>query len=202
MGIFLPQPTGSANLHLRCPDCEQRYGLTDVDNSSVHSKGMVHLNGVQAFRPAWKRTMQGIAQRLLQALHAADRSCPYCGAPALLHVMDKLDTAQAGVPTEPMELPAGLPRHPAQFWVWWKCSRCQFVASGGAGIFAASDLVYWSHAQTQHFMAEHPRWHSAPELQVEYAGLPAIRFQLADRASTARLTIVAHRQTLAVLGVF
>lgn len=199
MGVLLPQPTGTTNLHMRCPDCEQRYGLSDVDNSSVHSKGLVHLDGVHAFRPAWKRTMQGMAQRLLQALHSASGSCPYCGAPAVLQVLEKL---QAAAPTQDTELPSGLAQHPYQFWIRWTCSRCQLAANDGVGVFAASDLVYWSQAQTQHFMAEHPRWHSEPELLVEYAGLPAIRFQLADRVSAARLTVLAHRQTLDVLGVF
>jgi RNA polymerase sigma-70 factor (ECF subfamily) len=199
MGVFVPQPTGSANLHMRCPDCEQRYGLTDVDNSSVHSKGLVHLDGVQAFRPAWKRTMQGMARRVLQAVRTAGGSCPYCGAPAVLQVLDKL---QAAAPTQDTELPSGLTQHPYQYWVRWACSRCLFAASEGMGVFAASDLVYWSHAQTQRFMAEHPRWHSAPELLVEYAGLPAIRLQMADHASAARLTVLADRKTLDILAVF
>jgi RNA polymerase sigma factor (sigma-70 family) len=199
MGVFVPQPTGSVNLHMRCPDCEQHYGLTDVDNSSVHSKGLVHLDGVHAFRPAWKRTMQGMARRVLQAVRTAGGSCPYCGAPAVLQVLDKL---QAAAPTQDTELPSSLTQHPYQFWVWWACSRCQFAASEGMGVFAASDLVYWSHAQTQHFMAEHPHWYSAPELLVEYAGLPAIRLQMADHASAARLTVLAHRHTLDILAVF
>jgi RNA polymerase sigma factor (sigma-70 family) len=199
MGLFLPQPSGSVNLHMRCPDCEQRSGLIDVDNSGVHSKGLVHLEGLQAFRPAWKRTMQGMAQRLTRALHARGRSCPYCGAPASLQLLDKLEGAAQA---EDIGLPCGLVRHPYQFWVWWRCSRCHGAGSDGADVFAASDLVYWSHKETQHFLAEHPRWYSEPELLVEYAGQPAIRFQVADRASAERLTVLASRQTLDVLAVF
>jgi RNA polymerase sigma factor (sigma-70 family) len=199
MGLFLPLPTGGANLHMRCPDCEQRYGLTDVDNTSVHSRGLVQLHGLHAFRPAWKRTMQGMAQRFMETLRTAGRTCPYCGAPAVLQVMDKLQTMPLA---QDMALPSGVARHPSQFWVQWTCPRCQFAASKGVGVFAASDLVYWSHAQTQRFMAAHPRWQSERELLVEYAGLPAIRFQMVDRASSARLTVLARRQTLDVLAVF
>ena len=96
MGMFLPQPDASANLHMRCPDCEQRYGLSDVDNSNVHSKGLVQLEGLQAFRPAWKRTMQGVTQQLRLALRAGGRTCPYCGAQASLQLIDKVQPAESG----------------------------------------------------------------------------------------------------------
>src|SRR5215467_10257991 len=43
MGMFLPQPDGGVNLHMRCPDCEQHHGLTDVHSSNVHSKGLIRL---------------------------------------------------------------------------------------------------------------------------------------------------------------
>jgi hypothetical protein len=198
MGMFLPQPDASANLHMRCPDCEQRYGLTDVDNSNVHSKGLVRLEGLQAFRPAWKRTMQGVTQQLMQALHTGGHTCPYCGAPAALQLIDKVQAAEAA---EETALPAGMSRHPYQFWLWWKCPQCEYAATGGAGLFAASDLVYWSHEQTQRFMADHPHWRSEPELLVEYDGQPALRFQMADLTSAARLTILAHRQSLDVLAI-
>src|SRR5579862_315927 len=194
MGMFLPQPDGSVNLHMRCPDCERRYGLSDVHNSNVHSRGVIQLDGLQSFRPAWKRTMQGVAQRFMRALPVGARHCPYCGAPAALQLFDKTRATEI---TEEVVLPAGLSRHPYQFWVWWRCLRCHPRLNDGSGVFAASDLVYWSHAQTRQFMGEHPHWVSEPELLMEYAGQPAIRFQMADCASAARLTVLANRQTLA-----
>ncbi len=194
MGMFLPQPDGGINLHMRCPDCERRYGLIDVHNSNVHSRGMIPLVGLQAFRPAWKRTMRGVTQRFTQALSAGERRCPYCGAPASLQLTEKAQMERAGE-----VVPMGLAAHPYQFWLWWSCPRCH--GSSDAGVFAASDLVYWSHEQTLHFMNDHPRWTSEPELLVEYAGSPAIRFQMANRDNAARLTVLAHRQTLRVLAV-
>jgi RNA polymerase sigma factor (sigma-70 family) len=199
MGMFLPQPDGGVNLHMRCPDCEWDYGLSDVHNSNVHSKGLVQLAGLQSFRPAWKRTMQGITQRLTRALLADERPCPYCGAHAALQVLEKSQMTQIGVDTDTL-LP-GLARHPYQFWVCWKCPRGHRGSYAGIEVFAASDLVYWSHAQTQRFISEHPRWVSEPERLVDYAGRPAIRFQMADVASGARLTILAHRQTLDILAI-
>jgi RNA polymerase sigma-70 factor (ECF subfamily) len=199
MGMFLPQPDGSVNLHMQCPACERNYGLSDVHNSNVHSRGLIRLDGLQSFRPAWKRTMQGMTQRFRRALLADERPCPYCGAHASLQVIEKSQLAQIEVGG--VDLPAGLARHPYQFWVWWKCPRELCGSSTGVGVFAASDQVYWSHARTQAFMREHPRWVSDPELLVEYAGHPAIRFQMADVASAARLTVLAHRQTLDILAV-
>lgn len=199
MGMFLPQPNGNQNLHLRCPTCEQRDGLSDVHTSNVHSKGLVQLARFQTFRPAWKRTMQETTWRLARALLSRESPCPYCGTRASLQVIDTLQGAETG---EEVLLPAGLSHHPSQFWVWWRCPHGHYASYADVGLFAASDVVYWSHARTRHFMREHPHWVSDPELQVEYAGQPVLRFQMTDLSSSACLTVLARRQTLQVLAVF
>ena len=192
-GMFITQPDGGVNLHISCPECERRYGLCDNDGSSVHSKGMIALARLSSFRPAWKRTMQGTARRFTQALQqprAGTIRCLYCGAPATIELVDK---AQIDAP------PGGLARHPYQFWAWWRCQRDPGEHSD---LFAASDLVYWSSPEAQRFMREHPRWLSAPELLVEHAGRAALRLQMADATSAARLTLLADRRTLATLAVY
>ncbi len=195
-GMFIAQPDGGLNLHMRCPTCEQDSGLCDIDSSSVHSKGLIQLDGLQSFRPAWKRTMQGTAQRFTQALQSGAYRCPFCGAPALLRLVDKVQ-APTGV-----DLPGSLARHPYRFWVWWRCQQPRDGSDGHSGLFAASDLVYWSCAESQRFMRDHPHYLSEPELLVEFAGQPALRLQLADTTSAARLTLLADRQTLRVLAVY
>lgn len=196
-GMFVAQSDGSVNLHMRCPDCEQRSGLTDIDGSSVHSKGLVQLDGLRSFRPAWKRTMQGTAQRFMQGLLTGAYRCPYCGSAASLHLVDKNDASfPLGV-----DMPDGLARHPYHFWVWWTCHESHYNSDGHCGLFAASDLIYWSHVETQRFMRAHPHNISEPELLVEYAGKPALRLQLADTTTSARLTVLADRQTLRVLAL-
>jgi RNA polymerase sigma-70 factor (ECF subfamily) len=194
-GIFIVQPDGSVNLHMRCPECEQRSGLCDIDSSTVHSKGLIRLDGLRSFRPAWKRTMQGTAQQFTQALRAGAYRCPFCGAPATLQLVDK---AQMTTLSGSVILPDGLSRHPYRFWVWWEC----LGDNGHSGLFAVSDLIYWSSAETQRFMRDHPRWVSEPELLVEYAGQPALRLQMADTTSATRLTVLADRQNLRVLAIF
>ena len=198
-GMFLTQSDGSANLHMRCPDCERRYGLCDIDSSTVHSKGLIQLDGLRSFRPAWKRTMRGTAQRYTQALQSGVYRCPYCGAPATLHLVDKIQVT--AIPAG-AEFPDSLARHPYRFWVWWRCDQPQSGSSDHSGLFAASDLIYWSQTATQQFMREHPRWLGEPELLVEYEGRPALRLQMADATSAARLTVLADRQTLSVLALY
>jgi len=176
-GTFEPWPGGTVSLHLRCPDCSQRSGL-----SNVHSKGLVQLDGLRSFRPAWKRTMQEIARRLTPALTQGWFPCPLCGTPVSLEVLSADEMA--------------LLNSAYQFWVKWHCPHCE----GGA--CSADDLVYWSHPLAEHFIMQHPRWISEPDRPVEYAGQPAIRFQMADVTSTEHLTILAHRQTLQVLAIF
>jgi len=199
-GMFVVQPDGSLNLHMRCPQCEQDSGLCDIDSSSIHSKGLIQLDGLQSFRPAWKRTLQGTAQHFTQALQSSAYSdayhCPFCGAPALLRLVDKV-SAPTGV-----DLPGSLARHPYRFWIWWRCQQPRDGSDWHSGLFAASDLVYWSCAASQRFMRDHPHYISEPELLVEFAGQPALRLQLADTTSAARLTLLANRQTLRVLATF
>ena len=199
-GLFITQPDGDLNLHMRCAACEQHHGLCDVDGSSIHSKGLVPLAGLRSFRPAWKRAMLGTAHRFTHSLRQAPQTeranafhCEYCGAPATIQLVEKTRLA---------DLPdglAGLARHPYQFWAWWQCQR---QAQEHSGFFAASDLVYWTSAAARQFMREHPRWISAPELLVEHAGQAALRLQMADSASAAQLTLLASRQTLSPLAVY
>jgi len=199
LGMFIPQPDGSVNLHMRCPECTQHPGLCDIDGSSVHSKGLIRLDGLRSFRPAWKRTMVGTAQRFTRALQLGTFRCPFCAAPASLQLVDKLEMTLR--PHDP-GLPGDLARHPYRFWVWWRCQQPPDRSHSHNGLFAASDLVCWSCAEAQLFTRDHPHYLSGPELLVEHAGQPALRLQLTDAASAAHLTMLADRQTLRLLAVY
>lgn len=195
-GMFLAQREGGVNLHMRCADCEQRFGFCDIDSNTVHSKGLIRLDGLRSLRPAWKRTAQGTAHHFTQALRAGGYRCPFCGASASLQLIDKIEISSG------LALPGGFERHPYRFWIWWRCHQPSPGYSEHSGLFAASDVVYWSHTETQQFMRDYPRCISEPELLVEYAGQPALRLQLADTMSAARVTVLADRQTLRVLTVY
>lgn len=183
------------NLHLRCPDCSRHYG-----QDTVHSMGLVSLTGLCAFRPAWKRVMQGLTDSILPSLARGHYACWYCGQPALIEVKsDASDEGQSG------DLRATVSRseqhNPCPFWIHLHCSSCDRGAEIQSNIPSVDQLVYWSHPLTRQFLLHHPRWSSTPGSIVEYAGELAIPLQLADLESNDSLAILAHRQTLQPLLV-
>src|SRR5207249_2206146 len=122
-GSFVEQgPDGGFNIHLRCPGCFQRYGI-----DTVHSMGLVSLIGLRTFRPAWKRTLQGFSDLIIQALQPASEysygylPCLSCGAPASMQVLDTQEeqNEEASGTTLP-DLPSAQ-RDPYRFALRWYC---------------------------------------------------------------------------------
>ncbi len=190
-----PEAEEGPNLHLRCPDCSRRYG-----QDTVHSMGLVSLAGLHAFRPAWKRVMQGLTDYVLQTLARGQYPCWFCGQPASIEVMSNAsDEAQpAG---RSADASSSEQRGPCPFWIHLHCSSCGRGAEIQSNFPSVDQLVYWSHPLTRQFLLHHPRWSSTPGNVVEYAGEPAIPLQLADLESNDSLTILVRRQTLQPLLV-
>lgn len=190
-GIFKRGADGKSYLRMRCPDCSERY---DVDIYA--SKGTVDLEGLRSFRPALTRTMRALAKQTRQALDTGWAACLSCGEPVIQRVVG------------PGELPDYLPQEP-KFWVIPSC-RHQGVASPHRhygcscehGAYTAVEPATWFHPAVQRFMADHPRWITLPETTLDYGGQSVIRFQLADAASAARLTILADAHTLHIRATF
>ncbi|HEY7125017.1 MAG TPA: sigma-70 family RNA polymerase sigma factor [Ktedonobacterales bacterium] len=182
-GSFVQQPDGSVNLHLDCPDCMARYGI-----GQVHSKGIVQLDGIRSFRPAWKRTMQTVTHLARKGLTQGWHPCPTCGTPASVRVVNRHAE--------------GVLKGPYQFWVDWHCPQCTGDTCPAPGTVSADDVVYWSHPTLRQFILQHARWVSEPDRAVEFGGHPAIQFHLVDVSSRTGLTILAHQQTLDVLAIF
>ena len=182
-GSFFENDEGSVNLHARCPGCSQRYGL-----DTVHSMGLVRLGRLRSFRPAWKRTLQGLSALVLQALHSHNQPCPWCGHPSSIEVVKAEENAS----------PSGL--YP--FRVHWTCRQCGGDVCSQGDLPSVDQIVYWSHPRTRQFMEQHPRWLSVPGPVLEVAGQPALHFQITDKASAANMTILAHRDTLRVLAIY
>lgn len=179
-----------SNLHLRCPDCVRRY-----HQDTVHSMGLVQLSGLHSFRPAWKRTMQGLTDCLLPALLKGQHSCLSCGEPALVCVEGN-DTE---TPLSPY--PERLGTSPYPFWIHMHCVHCGKDIGARGEVPSVDQLVYWSHPLTRQFLQQHPHWTSEPGRLVEYGGESALYFQIADVESSNHLTVLAHRQTLRVLTI-
>lgn len=185
-GCFLYPAADSEepNLHLRCPRCSQRCG-----QDTVHSMGLVSLTGLHSFRPAWKRTMQGLTDRVLHTLSQAQHPCLYCSKPALIQV--KGDDSETAQPTD---------LYP--FWLYLHCAHCGNEMDGCGCLPSVDQLVYWSHPLTRQFLQQHSRCSSTPGKAVEYQGQQAIYLQINDLESADQLTVLAHRQTLQILTLF
>jgi RNA polymerase sigma-70 factor (ECF subfamily) len=184
-GCFLAlEAEDGPNLHLRCLECSQRY-----HQDTVHSMGLVPLTGLHSFRPAWKHTMQGLTDRMMQALQQdGQHRCLYCGQQALVKVEgnNQEDNTKA---------------HPYPFWIHMYCVHCGNDLNGHGNLPSVDQLVYWSHPTSQQFLLQHPRWKSEPAKLVDYDSGPALHFQIGDLESSDHLNIVAHRQTLRVLTI-
>jgi RNA polymerase sigma-70 factor (ECF subfamily) len=174
-GAFQPLPGGGVNLHLVCPGCDYQ----------VNSGGVVPLAGLTAFRPAYTRTLAYAARYITQGITRGWQACPLCGARRPVRLAD----ARGG-----HDRPGAGYAWPG-LTVLLECPTCDVVSNTLAAI------VVWHHPAVQRFQAEHPRCVNEPETTVEYRGQPALRVRLTDLASAARLTIFAHRETLAVLAV-
>ena len=180
-GMFEPLPDGRVNFRLRCPECSRRTGI-----DMYSTGGTVPLAGAHSFHPAFKRLIRSLkeryAQGYTQALVRGWQTCPTCGGRAPLRI----------------DPPGGTwPHFAHQFRVVLACPACQTIITPAA--FAAS----WADSSIQpvalRFIEEHPRWLMEPDVATRYAEQPAIRFQLSDVSSAARLTILAHAETLEIL---
>jgi RNA polymerase sigma factor (sigma-70 family) len=181
-GCFMrPEASQGPNLHLRCPDCSQRY-----KQDTMHSMGLVSLAGLSSFRPAWKRAMQGMSDLMLQALAQGQYPCLCCGKPASIQVTYRGTETSSSLTPYP-------------FWTHWHCEHCGESMDSNGDIPSVDQLVYWSHPHTRQFIQQHPRWSSEPGTLLDYNGQQAIRFHIADVESADHLTVLAHRQTLQVL---
>lgn len=171
------------NLHLRCPDCSRRDG-----RDTAHSMGLVSLAGLHSFRPAWKRTMQGLSERITQALADEAHPCFSCGKPTSLAVR----AADSGAATSPGAPP---------IYIHAQCGHCGAAIGPDTCLPSLDQLVYWSHARTREFLLRHTRCASSQGLALEYEGADALSFQLSDLDGAEQLTVIVHRQTLRILLV-
>jgi RNA polymerase sigma factor (sigma-70 family) len=179
-GAFEPLPAGLINLHLRCPGCAYE----------VNSWGHVPLEGMQSFRPAYKRVMRYAHAYFLPGLPSGRLTCEACGA------LQPLDLVRAD------ELPGvsgGSHDHHDQSGLLL-VTQCPACGRHPAEIAVATLL--WTQPVAQRFLDTHPRSMTEPETLAEYQGQPAICVRMIDISSAARLTLVAHAQTLRLLATF
>ena len=179
LGSFEAMPTGRINFRLRCPDCSTRYDA-DIHNSC----GLAALDGVQAIKPALKRTMLGVNQRYAEALLTGEQPCSRCGATMCL-----------AHPDDPRV------RFPQRRTLALECRQCGFfhcVWLCGVAFLADPEVRRFG----LRFMQEHPRWVMGSDQAIEYAGARALCCFLADVSSGRRLTMLVDPQRVRILKVF
>ncbi len=177
-GAFEPMAAGQVNLHLRCPGCAHE----------VNSYGHVPLQGMRAFRPAYKRVMHYARSYFLPGLTNGWLACEACGTPQPLRLVGA-DEALGALRDHHQQRPGLL-----------VVTQCQACRGHHADIAVAALL--WTQPAVQRFLDAHPRAITEPETLVAYLGQPAIRIRLTAISSAARLTLLAHPQTLQVLTTF
>jgi RNA polymerase sigma-70 factor (ECF subfamily) len=179
-GTFEPLPSGQINLHLRCPGCAHE----------VNSWGHVPLEGMQSFRPAYKRVMQHTHAYFLPGLLSGRLACERCGSLQALDLVRVDD-----LPSEGSRSHDG--HHQSGLLMVTRCHACGWHH----GEIAVAALL-WTEPVVQRFLDMHPRSVTEPETLVEYQGQPAIHVRMTDMSSAARVTLLAHPQTLQVLATY
>ncbi|HEV8193751.1 MAG TPA: RNA polymerase sigma factor [Ktedonobacterales bacterium] len=182
LGNFSQHVDGSVYMCMRCPDCSARYGFDIYGN-----KGLAPLKEMHSFRPAISRVMRALSEGIIAQLPLATGKCPTC------HQMVSVRTLWS----ETVGKKQASANVPIRCWIAHDCPRC-----GVHGVHSAVEPVVWFHPMAQRFMREHPRWITAPESIVEYAGRPTVRFHLVDAVSAAQLTVLADPVTLRLLAAF
>jgi RNA polymerase sigma factor (sigma-70 family) len=176
-GKFEPMADGRVGLLVRCPTCWQRYGAPVCDFRNTPSPP-----GSRSLKPALKRSFRAAAQRAAETLAMQRPTCSLChGDLVQLQVMSSPECAGAGLPN--------------RSWLVADCARC------GRSLSSPLQAV-WLQPAVQHFIAQHRRWVYEPETLARYQDQPALRLRLADYASSARLSLLTHPQTLAVFAAF
>jgi RNA polymerase sigma-70 factor (ECF subfamily) len=174
-GTFEPQPGGAAGLRLRCPACSAHTGIDLVITGAI-----VSFAQRRSFRPAFKQALQVLPPFYAQALVTGSAHCPVC----------KHDAPVRGI--EPENLPAPFGR---RFGLTLDCPVCGRITSS---IFVCC-LAYPPVSQ---FILRHEHTVLEPEEPIEYQGQSALRVSCIDLMSAARLTVIVHRHTLALLALF
>jgi RNA polymerase sigma factor (sigma-70 family) len=182
-GAFEPLPGGRVDFRLRCPECSRRFGA-DIYSTG----GAIPLPGRRSFHPAYKRLLTLLKERFAgdhaQTLEQGWLHCFGCGKPARATVLP----------------PGGsIANYPEQYRLLVSCETCGRIAT------PAALAAYWgqptTHETALRFVEAHPHWIMEPDTHDEVAGRQAIRFRLADIASSARLTILAEAHSLRILAL-
>jgi RNA polymerase sigma factor (sigma-70 family) len=174
LGVFETQPDGHVEMRMRCPECSKRY---DIDLTG--SVGMVSMEGLRSFRPAFKRIMQVMSERAYLPL--TKNTCWLCYRPTKVRIFHSSE--------------ADFLLPPDRYWIETNCPNCGKNESDIATILITHPIV-------QRFFTQHERFVSEPYKLIEHKGTSVISARLTDITNATQLTILLHAQTLNIIAVF
>jgi hypothetical protein len=166
---------------MRCPHCCQQYGIEEM-----HFDPHPLLHGLHTFRPVFRRVIQHIAPRALNALRMPV-PCPGCGTPMYSRLLLGKDMAHE-FPTKGC--------YPAFSYLIFDCHACGQRFGSPCAIAGAVN------PQIRAFMLNRSRWIVECSEPYTFQGSPALHTCLVDCETGARLTFFAHLETLEVLATF
>ncbi|HEX8981637.1 MAG TPA: RNA polymerase sigma factor [Ktedonobacterales bacterium] len=177
-GILETNEDGTGRMALRCPDCWRTYGIMETNISSAR-----FLAGLTSFKPAMKRLIQATTPPMARGLRQPSL-CPMCSSPIRSRVATAADLPRVMFP-DPAD----------HYYVVSTCPVC------GVCVTSASSLAGLSHPDIKRFILERDRIVLEPDLLVNYANSPAIRFSLHDAGAGERMIFYADPETLDIRHV-
>lgn len=178
-GILETNEDGTGRMALRCPECWRTQGIMETNIASAR-----FLGGLTTFKPAMKRLIQVTTAAMARGLREYT-PCSTCGSPMRSRVVNAADLQEIHLP------------HPHDhFYVVSTCPNCERC------ITSASSLAGLAHPEIRRFILERERFVLEPDVLVNYANSPAIRFSLHDLSAGERMIFYADPETLDIRGFY
>ena len=165
---------GEGKLYMRCPGCSRS------EAHFIHSHLGDGLKDLRSYRPAVSRVLGAIHDMFHVRAERGASPCPRCG--------ERLPITKGTPPWVPTRF-----ADPGSIYLWHP--GC------GGGDSETWHSLTWSLPEVRAFWRENPRMRFLPEREVESAGSPAMVTGFESLAGSARLEVVALRDTLEVVSV-
>jgi RNA polymerase sigma-70 factor (ECF subfamily) len=176
---FERRVAGEVMMRLRCPDCSARYGF-DLSGSG----DIISFAGMRSFLPAMKRAMRAACEQFSTAVH--HQVCAACRSPVQVRLISRYTFEDAPAPILS-------PFMPQRSCLIIDCPRCGR---------SAGDLVngLLLEPAARAFLLDRAHVITLPDDMASYGGQDALRSRLVDLKTAESLSIMAHPQTLQIMG--
>ena len=173
---------------LRCPACFAHTGqyFESVDLATRAAQRII--GEAQGFRTIQSRLDAAGFRYCQQALERGQVGCAYCGKPARVVCLSPEEASRT--------LQGGFHSLRGEYVLTMRCDHC---AAPTLAIGLSRLLLGAPEAQA--FWKATPRLRRTPDMEIVFAGTPAIRTRYENVAGGAALEIYSHRDTFKLLGI-